>query len=153
MTSRPDLLTIDLKRQGRLGLCIPLFPAQGSQDVLDLFQTVTKSKKMGLSAEISKFIEQSMGTKPLTGSDVDSVITRAKEIAVLKKRDNDIQVCDMEEAIGSFIDALDPGLIRLQELAAVLACSDARFLPDQYKAADRTALTLEFNRLRSQLNH
>jgi SpoVK/Ycf46/Vps4 family AAA+-type ATPase len=25
MTSRPDLLTIDLKRQGRLGLCIPSF--------------------------------------------------------------------------------------------------------------------------------
>jgi len=152
MTSRPDLLTIDLKRQGRLGLCIPLFPAQGAQDVLDLFQTVTKSKKMGLSAEISKFIEQAMGSKPLTGSDVDSVITRAKEIAVLNKRDSDIQVGDMEEAIGSFIDALDPGLIRLQELAAVLACSDARFLPEQYKTADRTALTLEFNRLRSQLN-
>ena len=152
MTSRPDLLTIDLKRKGRLGLCIPLFPAQGSQDVLDLFQTVTKSKKMGLSAEIGKFIEQALGGKPLTGSDVDSVITRAKEIAVLNKRDNDIQVGDMEEAIGSFIDALDPGLIRLQELAAVLACSDARFLPEQYKTADRTALTLEFNRLRSQLN-
>ncbi len=152
MTSRPDLLTIDLKRQGRLGLCIPLFPAQGSQDVLDLFQTVTKSKKMGLSAEIAKFIEQAMGSKPLTGSDVDSVITRAREIAVLNKRDSDIQVGDMEEAIGSFIDALYPGLIRLQELAAVLACSDARFLPEQYKTADRTALTLEFNRLRGQLN-
>jgi SpoVK/Ycf46/Vps4 family AAA+-type ATPase len=151
MTSRPDLLTIDLKRQGRLGLCIPLFPAQGSADVLDLFQTVTKSKKMGLSAEIAQFIEQALGGKPLTGSDVDSVITRAKEIAVLNKRDSDIQVSDMEEAIGSFIDALDPGLIRLQELAAVLACSDARFLPEQYKSADRTALTLEFNRLRSQL--
>jgi SpoVK/Ycf46/Vps4 family AAA+-type ATPase len=151
MTSRPDLLTIDLKRQGRLGLCIPLFPAQGGADVLDLFQTVTKSKKMGLSAEIAKFIEQALGGKPLTGSDVDSVITRAKEIAVLNKRDSDIQVNDMEEAIGSFIDALDPGLIRLQELAAVLACSDARFLPEQYKTADRTALTQEFNRLRSQL--
>jgi SpoVK/Ycf46/Vps4 family AAA+-type ATPase len=152
MTSRPDLLTIDLKRQGRLGLCIPLFPAQDSEDVLDLFRTVTKSKKMGLSADISHFIEQTMGAKPLTGSDVDSVITRAKEIAVLNKRDLDIQVCDMEEAIGSFIDALDPGLIRLQELAAVLACSDSRFLPEQYKKADRAALTLEFNRLRSLQN-
>jgi len=151
MTSRPDLLTIDLKRQGRLGLCIPLFPAQGGQDVLELFQTVTQSKKMNLTAEISRFIEQSMGGKPLTGSDVDSVITRAREIAVLNQRDLDIQVKDMEEAIGSFIDALDPALIQLQELAAVLACSDARYLPEKYKTADRTAMTLEFNRLRSQL--
>ena len=30
MTSRPDLLSIDMKRQGRFGLCIPLFPAQGA---------------------------------------------------------------------------------------------------------------------------
>src|SRR5215471_5872301 len=29
MTSRPDLLAIDMKRQGRFGLCVPLFPAQG----------------------------------------------------------------------------------------------------------------------------
>jgi SpoVK/Ycf46/Vps4 family AAA+-type ATPase len=152
MTSRPDLLTIDLKRQGRLGLCIPLFPAQGSEDVLDLFQIVTKSKKMGLTPEIGQFIEQTMGSKPLTGSDVDSVITRAREIAILGKRDTDIQVRDIEEAIGSFIDALDPALIQLQELAAVLACSDARYLPEKYKTADRTAMTLEFNRLRSQLS-
>ena len=27
MTSRPDLLAIDMKRQGRFGLCVPLFPA------------------------------------------------------------------------------------------------------------------------------
>jgi len=151
MTSRPDLLTIDLKRQGRLGLCVPLFPAQCSSDVLDLFRTVMKFKKIDLSPEIAKFIEESMGAKPLTGSDVDSVITRAKEIAVLNKRDLDIQVCDVEEAISSFIDSLDPSLIRLQELAAVLACSDARFLPEQFKNADRTALTLEFNRIRTQL--
>jgi SpoVK/Ycf46/Vps4 family AAA+-type ATPase len=151
MTSRPDLLTIDLKRQGRLGLCIPLFPAQGSQDVLELFQTVTKLKKIGLTPEISQFIEKSLGAKPITGSDVDSVITRAKEVAVLNQRDSDIQVKDMEEAIGSFIDSLDPALIQLQELAAVLACSDSRYLPEKYKTADRTAMTLEFNRLRHQL--
>src|SRR5439155_911338 len=40
MTSRPDLLSIDMKRQGRFGLCIPLFPAQGPDDVIELFRTV-----------------------------------------------------------------------------------------------------------------
>jgi len=128
-----------------------LFPSQNSQDLLELFQTVAKCKKMTLTPEINQFIEKTMGAKPLTGSDVDSVITRAREIAVLNKRDTDIQVKDMEEAIGSFIDALDPALIQLQELAAVLACSDARYLPEKYKTADRTALTMEFNGLKSRL--
>jgi len=150
MTSRPDLLTIDLKRQGRLGLCIPLFPAQNAQDVADLFNTVTKFKNIQISKEVAAKL-QDMGNQPLTGSDADSIITRAKEIAVLNQRDNDLQVADIAEAVGSFIDALDPDLLRLQELAAILACSDSRFLPEAYKSADRAGLAQEFNTLKRSL--
>ena len=45
MTSRPDLLSIDMKRQGRFGLCIPLFPAQGPDDVVELFTTVAQGQE------------------------------------------------------------------------------------------------------------
>jgi SpoVK/Ycf46/Vps4 family AAA+-type ATPase len=151
MTSRPDLLTIDLKRQGRFGLCVPLFPAQDANDIVDLFQTVARVKKIQLSTEIEDYIRANLATRPLTGSDVDSIITRAKEIAVLAQRDTDIRVSDLQEAIGSFIDALDPDLIALQELAAVLACSDARYLPEKYKTADRAEMTRVFNVLRGKL--
>lgn len=151
MTSRPDLLTIDLKRQGRFGLCIPLFPAQDAADLVDLFQTVARGKKIQLTPDIIQFIETSLAARPLTGSDVDSIITRAKEIAVLAQRDAEIRVTDLEEAIGSFIDSLDPDLIALQELAAVLACSDSRYLPDKYKTADRSEMTLAFNHLRDKI--
>jgi SpoVK/Ycf46/Vps4 family AAA+-type ATPase len=144
MTSRPDLLTIDLKRQGRFGLCIPLFPAQNAQDVADLFDTVTKFKNIPVSKEVAAKL-QDLGNKHLTGSDADAIITRAKEIAVLNQRDNNLQVADIDEAVSSFIDALDPDLLRLQELAAVLACSDSRYLPENYKIANRAELTQEFN--------
>ena len=72
---------------------------------------------------------------------MESILIRAKERAVLASRDDDVQRADFEEAVGSFIDPLDPNLLRLQELAAVLACSDRRYLPEQYHAADRTALS------------
>ena len=49
MTSRPDLLAIDMKRQGRFGLCIPLFPAQGPDDVSELFSTIARSKKIQIT--------------------------------------------------------------------------------------------------------
>jgi SpoVK/Ycf46/Vps4 family AAA+-type ATPase len=150
MTSRPDLLTIDLKRQGRLGLCIPLFPAQNSAEVAELFGTVAKFKKLQISAEVAAKL-QDLGGRPLTGSDADSIMTRAREIAVLKQRDNDLQAGDIAEAVGSFIDALDPDLLRLQELAAILACSDSRYLPASCKNADRAALTQEFNTLKRSL--
>ena len=41
----------------------------------------------------------------------------------LAQRDADVQLTDLEEAVNSFIDPLDPDLLALQEHAAVLACS------------------------------
>src|SRR6185295_3702006 len=140
MTSRPDLLAIDMKRQGRFGLCVPLFPAQIPEDVQDLFTTIARSKKIELSDTIKTFVREQIGARPLTGSDAESILVRAKERAVLARRDNDIQLEDFQEAIRSYIDPLDPELLALQELAAVLASSDRRYLPENYQKADRAAL-------------
>ena len=84
----------------------------------------------------------------LTGSDVEAILTRAKERAVLAARDNDVQKGDLEEAVNSFIDPLDPDMLALQELAAVLACSDRRFLPDRFRDADRAVMLEQFARLK-----
>lgn len=150
MTSRPDLLSIDMKRQGRFGLCIPLFPAQNAEDVLDLFTTVAKVRGIALGEELLAYIRQVLGERPLTGSDTDAILTRAKERAVLDKRDAEVTRKDIEDAVNSFIDPLDPELLRLQELAAVLACSDRRYLPGRYQTADRAQLLEEFAYLKSR---
>lgn len=148
MTSRPDLLAIDMKRQGRFGLCIPLFPSQGPEDVLMLFTTIARLKKVVLDQQALHYIRSVLGNRPLTGSDVEAILIRAKERAVLTGRDEDVRLVDLEEAIESFIDPLDPRLLALQELAAVLACSDRRYLPEQYKTGDRTLLRKEFEGLK-----
>jgi SpoVK/Ycf46/Vps4 family AAA+-type ATPase len=144
MTSRPDLLSIDMKRQGRFGLCIPLFPAQGPDDVVELFTTVARVKKIALADAILAFVREQLGARPLTGSDIESILIRAKERAVLAKHDDDVQLADLEEAVNSFIDPLDPELLALQELAAVLACSDRRYLPEQFQKADRAEMAQKF---------
>ena len=151
MTSRPDLLAIDMKRQGRFGLCVPLFPAQGPDDIADLFNTVARSRKIALSDEITKYIRENLGARPLTGSDVEAVLVRAQERAVLAQRDTDVRREDLEDAVNSFIDALDPDLLALQELAAVLACSDRRYLPPHYATADRSQLLQTFGLLKQRL--
>lgn len=148
MTSRPDLLSIDMKRQGRFGLCVPLFPAQGPDDVIELFTVIARVKKISLGTSIKGFIRKQLGQRPLTGSDIEAILTRAKERAVLAKRDDDVQLADLEEAVHSFIDPLDPALLALQELAAVLACSDRRYLPERYQQSDRAALTAEIAQLK-----
>jgi AAA+ superfamily predicted ATPase len=151
MTSRPDLLSIDMKRQGRFGLCIPLFPAQSPDDVLELFSTVARLKKIPLTDTLKTHIRENMGNHPLTGSDVESILTRAKERAVLAGRDDDVQLGDLQDAVDSFIDPLDPDLLALQELAAVLACSDRRYLPDAYRSADRALLMRQYAELKLRI--
>src|SRR5881296_58174 len=148
MTSRPDLLAIDMKRQGRFGMCIPLFPAQGPDDVLEIFTTLARTKQIALAETILAYIREKLGARPLTGSDVEAILIRARERAVLAKRDDDVQLTDLEEAVNSFIDPLDPDLLRLQELAAVLSCSDKRYLPERYRNSDRGLLLEEFARLK-----
>lgn len=148
MTSRPDLLAIDMKRQGRFGLCIPLFPAQGPDDVAELFSVIARTKGVKLDEEMLGFVRTSMGDRPLTGSDVEAVVIRAKERAVLAGRDDDVRVADLEEAVESFIDPLDADLLALQELAAVLACSDRRYLPERWRDADRVQVAAAFQALK-----
>ncbi len=151
MTSRPDLLSIDMKRQGRFGLCLSLFPAQGPDDVVEMFTTLARVKKIKVDEQILGYVRQQLGQRPLTGSDIESMLIRAKERAVLAGRDADVQLGDLQEAVDSFIDPLDPDLLRLQELAAVLACSDKRYLPEKFRTQDRGPLLEEFSRLKMRV--
>ena len=113
-----------------------------------VFSTVARVKNIALSEPILAYIRESLGTRPLTGSDVESILIRGKECAVLAGRDSDVQRGDLEEAVNSFLDPLDPDLLALQELAAVLACSDRRYLPEKYRNGDRALLLQEFGRLK-----
>jgi AAA+ superfamily predicted ATPase len=148
MTSRPDLLAIDLKRQGRFGLCVPLFAAQNADEVVELFTVIGRVKKIVLSPQVLAYVRTELGSRALTGSDVEAVLIRAKERAVLAQRDADVQLDDLRGAVDAFIDPLDAGLLALQELAAVLACSDRRFLPEKHASTDRSVLSETFAALK-----
>src|SRR5260370_8958733 len=67
MTSRPDLLAIDMKRQGRFGLCLPLFPAQGPHYLLELFKTGPQAEKIFLSRTIFAWISRRHAPRSLCG--------------------------------------------------------------------------------------
>lgn len=149
MTSRPDLLAIDMKRQGRFGLCIPLFPSQNDEEVKDLFLKVAKSKGLTLNAENEKHLVKTLGEKEMTGSEVEAIIVRAMESSVLAGRDKkDVSVKDFQEAVDGFIDSLDPNLIELQILAGVISCSDKRYLPERFTRTDMSKWHRRFEELK-----
>ena len=57
-----------MKRQGRFGLCVPLFPAQGPDDVVELFKTVAQVKKISLNDAVLGYTRENLGSLPLTGN-------------------------------------------------------------------------------------
>lgn len=146
MTSRPDLLAVDMKRQGRFGLCIPLFPSQNGEETRRLFETVAMTRGMKLPEEALVAAIEAFKDHPITGSDAEAVLVRAQEQAELADR-KEASREDILSSIDSFIDPLPPDLLMLQELAAVLSCSDKRFLPEKYLKADRGRLQRQMQAL------
>ena len=151
MTSRPDLMAIDMKRQGRFGLCIPLFPANSSDELKEMFAVVAKTNKLIMSEETMNTVVTQLGGQRLTGSEVEAIVIRSKEHAVLDNR-SEVTTEDFKVSIESFIDPLDPNLLALQELAAVLACSDKRYLPERYLNGNREDLYNTFIGLKAMLD-
>ena len=80
MTARPDLMPVDLKRQGRAEEHLALFPPMTKQERIDLFQAMMKKTNISpIINSIPSVIEK--GTKNLSGADMEAILTRAKMMA------------------------------------------------------------------------
>jgi SpoVK/Ycf46/Vps4 family AAA+-type ATPase len=130
LTCRPDLLPIDIKRQGRAEVHIPLFYPIDEDEVRAMF--VTMAKKMGarLAPEDVPSIPQRGN---LSGADIEGMVGRAWRRSLLSGGDG-ITREGLEEVVENFMPST-AGLEReLQETAAILECTDRQFLPPKVLA-------------------
>jgi SpoVK/Ycf46/Vps4 family AAA+-type ATPase len=130
LTCRPDLLPIDLKRQGRAEVHIPMFYPQGEDEVRDMFLSMARKNKVTLAPESLPPVK---ADRHLSGADIESVILAARRQALSAGRD-EVQKADIEQALGSFIPSAQSLEKELQELAAVLECTETGFLPPDWRA-------------------
>jgi SpoVK/Ycf46/Vps4 family AAA+-type ATPase len=128
-TSRPDLLEVDLKRQGRLDVHIPLFPPVEEAEVMELFAAM--AKKLGLDVEPEELPKLSFG-QPVSGNELEGIIVRAV-------REHELQDGDkkpLKEILASVAKEFRPSAhtrrLELMDLLAVKECTDARFLPKRF---------------------
>src|SRR5688572_14372980 len=85
LTARPDLLPIDLKRQGRAEEHLALFYPQTDAERDELFRVV--SKKTGVSVELPSFAALlPENAKGFSGADIEAVMVRAKFLALSEGR-------------------------------------------------------------------
>jgi AAA+ superfamily predicted ATPase len=129
MTSRPELLPVDLKRQGRAEVHIPLFYPQDEAEVREMFVALAKKNKLKLAGEALPSIKPD---RFLSGSDIESVVLAAKRQALASGR-QELERKDIEAAFTEFIPSAQGLEKEMQELAAVLECTQMSFLPQKWR--------------------
>jgi hypothetical protein len=129
-TSRPDLLEVDLKRQGRLDVHIPLFPPQTHGEMQSLLLSV--AKKLRFPIEVKDIPPLPEGIV-LGGNEIEGIFVRALRMFELQKEPRS-PLRDILE--GVFKDVRPNAYTRKLEymdLVAVKECTDAGFLPPKYR--------------------
>jgi SpoVK/Ycf46/Vps4 family AAA+-type ATPase len=125
LTCRPDLLPIDLKRQGRAEVHIPLFYPDDAAELRDLF--VAMAKKLGTRLEPGDVPEiPQLGQ--LSGADVEGLVGRAWRRSLLAGSDRVTREA-LAEVVSGFLPSIQGLEKELQETVAILECTDTEFLP------------------------
>ncbi|MFW6157385.1 MAG: ATP-binding protein [Balneolaceae bacterium] len=148
MTARPDLMPVDLKRQGRAEEHLALFPPETKEERLELFEAMRKKTGLQLTEKyVPELIDE--GHKTLSGADMEAALTRAKFRAAAAGK---VRVSPemLDSALNDFIPPTYPEEIELQTLSAVIECTSRDLLPEQYRDMDRAVLltTIEELKLR-----
>jgi len=136
LTSRPDLLPIDLKRQGRAEVHIPLFYPHDQAEIDAMFAAMAKKSGVRLAPGLPGPIDLDLG---LSGADIESVVLAARRAGLERAAaegappPDAIRADDLAAALENFMPSAQGLEKEMQEIAAVLECTEKRFLPDRWK--------------------
>jgi hypothetical protein len=129
-TSRPDLLEVDLKRQGRLDVHIPLFPPQTQEETQGLLLSIAKRLKFPVGeSDIPPLPEGVV----LGGNEIEGILVRALRLHELAPEPRP----PLREILGNVFREVRPNAhtrkLEYMDLVAAKECTDSRFLPPRYR--------------------
>ena len=139
VTARPDLMPVDLKRQGRAEEHLALFYPSNREEREELLKVMMK--RTGLTVSIDTVPESLLnGEKTFSGADMEALFTRAKFRAAAKTNGGYQEIVTkdiLQQVVDDFIPPTYPIEVELQTLAAVMECTSRDLLPEQYRDMDR----------------
>jgi len=130
-TSRPDLLEVDLKRQGRLDVHIPLFPPGDAASRKELFAAMARKVGLDLPADELPTLPDDHG---IGGNEMEGMLVRALRTWETRPDDDPRTLAEVvAAAIADFRPSAHGERLELMDLLAVKECTDTRFLPDRFR--------------------
>jgi AAA+ superfamily predicted ATPase len=148
-TSRPDLLEVDLKRQGRLDVHIPLFPPETPQEREALLLAIARKLKFPLTTEdLPPFADD----VTLGGNELEGLLVRALRTHELSQASPDAPKRPIKEVLMELLREVRPNphtrKLEYMDLVAVKECTDVRFLPPRFRTLTPEALEERIDELR-----
>jgi SpoVK/Ycf46/Vps4 family AAA+-type ATPase len=152
LTARPDLLPIDLKRQGRAEIHIPLFYPSEQEELRAMF--VAMARKAGVTLTAEDIPEVPLAGK-LSGADIEGIVVRATRRSRVRG-ETGLSKAALQQELAGFLPSIEGLEKEMQEVAAMLECTDAEFLPERLRKlvqqpGGRERLQHRFIELRNQL--
>lgn len=147
LTARPDLMPVDLKRQGRAEEHIALFYPESREDREELLAVMMR--RTGVALPLDQVPEELLsGKRTLSGADMEALFTRARFRAAAHG-EGTVTKEILEEVVDDFIPPSYPLEIELQTLAAVLECTSRAMLPERYREMEREAVVRRVEQLKA----
>ena len=126
LTARPDNLPIDLKRQGRAEVHIPLFYPTDDAELRTMLLVL--AKKTGTAVAEADLPAEIPHKGNLSGADIEGIIGRAYRASLLSGS-RTITKDALAQALAGFMPSTQTLEREAQELAAIIECTDIEFLP------------------------
>jgi ATP-dependent 26S proteasome regulatory subunit len=149
LTSRPDLLPVDLKRQGRAEEHIALFYPESRDEVLELIKTMSRKARVNFDGDIASVVPADL--PKMSGADIESALVRAKLRAVNDQREK-VTRQDLEETFADFMPPSYPLEVELQTLVAIAECTSRELLPESFRKTPRDDVTRRIRELKILLS-
>jgi len=149
MTARPDLMPIDLKRQGRAEEHIALFPPETEEERVELFEVMKAKTGMVMSEEyIPKVVRK--GTMNYSGADMEAALTRAKFRAASQGLD-EVTPELLDHVFEDFLPPTYPEEVELQTLVSVIECTSKSLLPERFRTLNRDKILKRIEALKQTI--
>jgi AAA+ superfamily predicted ATPase len=145
MTSRPDLLPIDLKRQGRAEEHISLFYPDTEEDRMAIVQAMLGKNK--IEHEVKDWAAITRSQLNLSGADIEGILIRSRRYARAAGRQA-VNQEDIEKVASEFTPARDEMAVEYQTLVAAREATSREMIPEEYRHLSPVELSKRIEELR-----
>ncbi len=150
MTSRPDLVPVDLKRQGRAEEHIALFPPSTGEERARVFESLRARLQIPLEPGTDAATLFNDVPSAMSPADIEAVLVRASRRMAIEKQPV-LTAKLLQELIADFQPPAYPAELEYQRLIAAFECTSRQLLPPDLAALSHDAIAQRLSELRAVL--